>query len=139
MSAFQLDVLTPEHRFFSDEVEAVTVDGIDGEMTILKDHEPLVAVLAIGQLRFKLKDGTWRTAVNSQGFIEVGRTKVTIYVQACEWPEEIDINRANAARERAERRLREQQSLRDYHHTQISLARAMARLSATKQHKLDTE
>ncbi len=139
MSTFHLDVLTPERRFFSDEVEAVTVDGIDGQMTIYKDHEPLVAVLVIGELRLKLNTGKWRTAVNSQGFIEVSHGKVTIYVQACEWPEDIDINRANAARERAERRLREQQSLRDHHHTQISLARAMARLRATTQRTLDTE
>ncbi len=139
MSTFQLDVLTPERRFFSDQVEAVTVNGIDGEMTILKNHEPIVAVLAIGKVRFKLKDGTWRTAVNSQGFIEVEHEGVTIYVQACEWPEEIDINRAKAAKERAERRLREQRSLMEYHHTQISLARAMARLRATTQRSIDTE
>jgi F-type H+-transporting ATPase subunit epsilon len=128
MSTFRLEILTPEHRFFDDEAEAVTVNCMDGEMTIMRNHEPLIAVLAIGQMRIKQKDGVWRNAFNSEGFIEVTQELVTIYVQACEWPEDIDVNRARAARQRAERRLLEQKSRLDYQHAQISLARALARL-----------
>jgi len=139
MSTFRLEVLTPEHRFFSDEVQAVTVDCPDGQMTIYRDHEPVIAVLAIGMMRIKLLDGTWKNAVNTEGFIEVKRDAVTVYVQACEWPEDIDVNRANAAKERAERRLHEQKSRLQYHHFQISLSRAMARLRVSQQHDIDWE
>ncbi len=139
MEIFHLDIMTPEHRFFEDEVQALTVDCSDGEMTIYKNHQTMVAALAIGQMRIKLKDGTWREAVNSEGFVEVNHDVVNVYVQACEWPEDIDINRAKAALERAERKLREQKSRLAYHHSQISMARAMARLQATTHQKFDTD
>lgn len=139
MSTFHLDILTPEHCFFSGDVQALTVDSDNGQMTILRDHVPMIANLVIGELHIKREDGTWRSAFNSEGFVEINHECVLAYVQACEWPEDIDINRAKAALERAERRMREQQSRLAYHHSQISMARAMARLRVSNQHTFDTD
>jgi F-type H+-transporting ATPase subunit epsilon len=137
MKTFSLDVLTPEHRFFKGDVRAVTVEGTDGQLTIYPDHMPLIAGLAIGQMSILNEDGQWRHAFTSEGFIEVRHNVVLVFVQACEWPEEIDINRAKAAAERAGRKLRERRSRLAYRHSQISMARAMARLRTSSQHDID--
>jgi F-type H+-transporting ATPase subunit epsilon len=106
-------------------------------MTIYRDHIPLIAGLAIGEMRIRFADGAWNSAFTSIGFIEVRRDKVIVFVQACEWPEDIDVNRAREAAERAERKMRENQSRMQYRHSQISLARAMARLRASGQRDID--
>jgi F-type H+-transporting ATPase subunit epsilon len=132
MSAlFNLKILTPEHIFFSDDVEAVTVSAPDGHLTVLAHHTPLICPMTVGAIRIK-SGGSWRECVNSEGFIEVHHEGALIFVQACEWPEEIDASRAEQARRRAEEHLRQQRSLAEYNRSKIALARAMARLSATK-------
>ena len=128
MSAlFTLEILTPERCFLREQVEALTVDCPDGQLTVLGGHAPLIGALCVGTLRIK-QNGAWREAFHSEGFLEVRPDEVLVFVQACEWPEEIDSVRAHAAAERAEKRIRSKQSLSDYHLTQLSLARAMMRL-----------
>jgi len=128
MSAvFPLEILTPEHQFFLGEVEALTITSIDGELTILEDHAPIIAPLAVGSIKLK-QNGQWREAFQSEGFLEAGPWGAKLFVQACEWPENIDARRAEAARKRAEERLRQKRSIEEYHASQIALARAMARL-----------
>ena len=70
MNTFKLEVLTPRREFYSGDVEAVTIVLEDGEMTLLKDHEPMLAALEIGEMRIKTADG-WKNAFASQGFVEV--------------------------------------------------------------------
>ena len=127
---FELSVMTPEREFFSGQVEALSVDGLDGQFSVLAGHAPMVATLEIGTLRIK-QDGQWREAVNSEGFMEVLNNRVVVFVQTCEWPEEIDLQRAQEAKRRAEELLRQKQSLLEYGGSKIALARAMARLSAS--------
>ena len=127
---FELSVMTPEREFFSGQVEALSVDGLDGQFSVLAGHAPMVAALEIGTLRIK-QDGQWREAVNSEGFMEVLNNRVVVFVQTCEWPEEIDLQRAQEAKRRAEELLRQKQSLLEYGGSKIALARAMARLSAS--------
>jgi F-type H+-transporting ATPase subunit epsilon len=128
---FNLQILTPERIFFSGDVEAVTVPAPDGGLTVLAHHTPLVCPLAVGTIGIK-QDGVWRECVNSEGFMEVRHDGALIFVQACERPEEIDASRAEQARRRAEEHLRQKRSLAEYQQSKIALARAMARLSATK-------
>ncbi len=128
---FKLEILTPERQFLDCEVEAVTVTAPDGELTVLADHAPLVATMDIGSIRIK-RDGQWREAFISEGFIEVKSEGTLIFTQACEWPEEIDASRALAAEKRAAERLRQKQSVTEYKQTKIALSRAMARLRVTK-------
>lgn len=126
---FELSIMTPERQFFSGQVEALTITGIDGQMTVLAGHAPMVASLAVGEISIK-QDGVWREAVNSEGFMEVLQDSVVVFVQACEWPEDIDMRRAEEAKHRAEERIRQRQSIWENKSSKIALARAMVRLRA---------
>lgn len=129
---FHLEILTPERHFFNGEVEAITVNAPNGQITILANHAPLIVPLSTaGEIRIK-QNGQWRIAVSSEGFLETTATETLVFVQACEWPEEIDENRALAAERRAQELLRQKRSIAEYKQTQMALARAMARLRVSK-------
>ena len=130
---FDLSIMTPERQFFSGQVEALTITGIDGQMTVLAGHAPMVASLAVGEISIK-QDGKWREAVNSEGFMEVLQDSVVVFVQACEWPEDIDMRRAEEAKHRAEERIRQRQSIWENKSSKIALARAMVRLRAGRRY-----
>ncbi|HCC37656.1 MAG TPA: ATP synthase F1 subunit epsilon [Treponema sp.] len=103
---FVFEVHTPYHPFFSGDVEAVTLTLIDGEIGIYANHSPFTAIVTSGLLRVKDKDGAWRTAFISGGILEVKEHKTVLIVQAAEWPEEIDKERAIASGERAEEKIK---------------------------------
>lgn len=124
---FHVDIYTPERLFLSDEVEALTVTTIDGQWQVLKGHVPITAPLSVGRLSVK-KDGQWRTAFQSEGFLEVGRDGVVVFAQALEWPEEIDQRRAEEAEHRAKEKLRQRKSMLEYQMGKAALARAAERL-----------
>lgn len=124
---FMLEIITPERAFFRGEVESVIFPTADGYMSVQKLHEPMVAAITVGDMRFCV-DGKWKQCTTSEGFVEVRPDETIIFSQAVEWPDEIDIRRAQEARERAEERLRQTQSYQEYMRNQISLARAMVRL-----------
>ena len=128
---FSLHVLTPEREFFGGEVEAVTVTAPDGSVTILAGHTPFITPVVSGVIRIK-RDGVWEDSVNTEGFMEVNRHGVMVFVQACEHPDEVDRKRAEEAMRRAEERLRQKQSISEYRQSKLALARAMARLRITK-------
>lgn len=134
MSSFHLEIVTPERKFFEGDVETVIVKTPEGEMGILKDHEPAVVAIDTGIIRI-LVDGQWKEAVVTQGFMEVTHQKTIAFVDTAEWPEEIDINRAKEAKARAEERLQQQIALIEHLRSQAALARALARLKVTKQVK----
>nr|MDD6335079.1 ATP synthase F1 subunit epsilon [bacterium] len=137
MATFPLEILTPEHQFFAEEVEALTISTTDGELTILKGHAPIIAPLMVGTIKIK-QNGTWREAFQSEGFLEVNAQGAHLFVQACEWPEDIDVHRAEAAERRARERMRQQRSLQEYKWSQIALTRAMMRLRITN-HKINLD
>lgn len=131
-ATFRLDIITPERTFFSGDVESIIIPTPDGQMGILKGHEPIVISIDIGTIKL-LFEGKWLECATSEAFMEVRPDEVIIFSQAMEWPEEIDINRAMAAKERAEERLRQQRSYQDYMQSKIALARAMVRLKVGRQ------
>jgi F-type H+-transporting ATPase subunit epsilon len=106
----------------------------EGEMGILKDHTPMVVAVSIGPIRIQ-KDGEWLEAVLSEGFMEIKQDKTVVLVDTAEWPNEIDINRAKAAKERAEERLQRQLSQAEYVRSKAALAKAMARLRVSREIK----
>lgn len=124
---FMLEIITPERAFFRGEVESVVFPTADGYMSVQKMHEPMVAAITVGDMRI-LADGQWKQCTISEGFMEVRPDEVIIFSQAVEWPHEIDLRRAQEAKERAEERLRQRRSYQEYMQSQISLARAMVRL-----------
>ena len=124
---FYLEIITPERQFYIGPAEALILTAVDGEMGIYPGHEPVVTVIEPGELRYKA-EGQWEPAAVGSGFAEIKPDYVILLVGFAEHPEEIERKRAEAARERAEERLRQKQSIQEYHVSQASMARAMLRL-----------
>ena len=100
-----LEVVTPERLLLQIDVDSVQVPGLDGELGILPGHTPLISQLRpAGLLTYTVNGATSQLAV-SAGFAEVLPDRVKILAETAERPEEIDVARAIAAKERAERRL----------------------------------
>ena len=131
-STFSFEILTPEHSFFSGEIEALTFTSTDGEWTVLKDHAPMIVVLSPGVVEIK-QNGVWKSAVNSEGYMEVGPHRTILFAQTCEWPEDVDRSRAERAERRAREALRQSHSQAEFRANQAMLARAMARLRNNRQ------
>lgn len=125
VSKMQLDIVTPERKVYSDEVDMVITRAAEGDIGILPRHAPLVSPLKITAVRIKKGDQESVIAV-SGGFLEVRPDKVTILAETAELPEEIDVERAKAAKERAEARLKSKEG--DMKRAELALARAMNRL-----------
>ena len=104
MPEFNCEILTPYRRFYSGKAESITFVTHDGQVEVLANHESLVAPVRIGQLRLVV-DGKARTAAVTEGFARVKAGKVDLFVDAAEWPEEIDRERAEKALGRATKRL----------------------------------
>ena len=99
---FPLEVYTPYRVFYTGSVEAITLTLIDGEAAVYASHSPFTAPVTSCLLKIKDKDGVWKTAFTAEGILEVKRHKTVLISDAAEWPEEIDYERAKAAKERAE-------------------------------------
>ncbi len=130
---FHLEIIATDRIFFQGEAEHLVITAIDGLIGILPGHEPLVTSLPTGELKYMV-DGKWKYAAISEGFIEVMPDHSTILAESCELPEEIDIKRAEEARERAREMLRQKQSIQEYYQTQAALNRAMNRLKVSQKH-----
>ncbi|WP_352404249.1 F0F1 ATP synthase subunit epsilon [Sporanaerobacter acetigenes] len=128
MANFLLEIVTPDRMFFSGEVEMVVARGVEGDFAVLKGRAPLVTPLTIGKVKIKTEDGKERIAAVSNGYIEVASEKTTIIADSAEWPEEIDIERAKKAKERAEKRLKNRQDGLDVARAEMALKRAINRL-----------
>jgi F-type H+-transporting ATPase subunit epsilon len=102
--SLQLDVITPERRLLSEQVDAVTVPGLGGELGILPGHTPLISQLQTGVLSYTRGAETRRLLV-SGGFVEVNDDRVSVLTDLAELPGEIDAARARLERDDAEKRL----------------------------------
>lgn len=127
MASFLLEIVTPERRVYSDQADMIIVKGVDGELGILPQHIPLVTPLKIAPMTIKKGNQKHFVAING-GFLEVRKDKVVILAESAELPEQIDPDRARAAKERAERRLSAKQDESDYRRAELALQRAMNRL-----------
>lgn len=132
MAQFNLEIVTPNREFLNEDVEMLVVRTVDGDIAILKNHIPLVTPLTIGILKLNYPDGTSKIAALSGGFMEVTKEKTTIVTDSAEWPGEIDEERAEQARKRAEERLKRQESGLDVARAEIALKRSLNRLNAKR-------
>lgn len=137
MTNFPLEIVTPDRMFFSGEVESVIVRGVDGDLAVLKNRAPLVTPLKIGKVRIII-DGKEKVAALCNGYIKVSKEKTTIISDSAEWPEEIDIKRAEEAKKRAEKRLKEKPSEIDTKRAKLALRRALNRLDVAKMKNIDS-
>ena len=124
----KLEVVTPERRLLSEEVNSVTVPGRNGEMEILPGHAALISELKTGVLSYH-QDGTVFQLHVSGGFIEVNHDRVSVLAEIAERPEEIDAARARLSRERTEKQLSSWSGAEeDFEKARAKLERSMVRL-----------
>lgn len=128
---FKLHVITPERRFYDGEASMVELTTTEGEIGVYRNHIPLTAIVAPGVLKIH-EEGEVKEAALMSGFIEILPERITIMAEVAEWPDEIDGNRAEEARIRAERRLKEESGEIDTMRAELALRRALVRLSLRK-------
>ncbi len=129
MTTIRLEVVTPEKMIFSDDVDMILAWGVEGQLGILPHHAPLMTMLQPGDLVFR-KAGKEESLVISGGFLEVRPDKVVVLADACERAEEIDVARAEAAKERAQKALRTATREVDAAAAEAALRRSLARIKA---------
>ena len=116
MPTIKLDIVTAERLVLSDDVDYVSAPGVDGILGILPRHAPLLTALTIGELHYKKDDQEFSFAIGG-GFMEVRPDQVTVLADSAERADEIDEQRADAARRRA------QESLKEIPHADMEFAR----------------
>ncbi len=130
----KLEIVTAEGTVFADDVNEVVAWGIEGQLGILPHHAPLMTMLQPGDLLIK-KDNEEHYLAISGGFLEVRPDKVIILADACERAEEIDMERAEAARRRAEGILKTRPPDVDTAAAEAALRRSLARIKAAEKRR----
>ncbi|PDO10383.1 MAG: F0F1 ATP synthase subunit epsilon [Candidatus Reconcilbacillus cellulovorans] len=132
MKTFLLEIVTPERVVFSEQVEMIVAEGAEGQLGVLANHVPLVTPLKIAPLKIRKNGKASYLAVNG-GFLEVRKNKAVVLAESAEWPEEIDVERAMAAKARAEQRLKSgRRDEFDYRRAELALQRALNRLQVAR-------
>lgn len=127
----KLEVVTPERKVLSEDISSLIVPAIQGSLGILPNHAPMISGLEPGVVKYKVA-GDYEKMSISGGFLEVSDNKVSILANTAELAEEIDVKRAQAAKERAEKRLHDRTGV-DVLRAEMALKRAIARLKAAGQ------
>ncbi|MFH0914661.1 MAG: F0F1 ATP synthase subunit epsilon [Chloroflexota bacterium] len=127
----KVDIVTAEKRVFTGEVDAIVAPGVEGQLGILPHHAPLMTMLAPGELLLR-KDNEETLMAISGGFLEVRPDRVIVLADSAERAEEIDIARAEAAKERARERLRAHPPGVDDARVIAALQRSLARLKVAE-------
>lgn len=128
MKTFALKILASDRVFYEGRCQMAVLPAQDGQIGIMADHAAVVIALDVGELRVQKEDGSEAAAVIGKGIMQFVNNRMTVLVESAEYPEEIDKKRALAAKHRAEERMRQKQSIQEYHQSQAALARALARL-----------
>ena len=122
----RLKVYSPSRIFFEGDAELVEFTTTEGEIGVYRNHVPLTVVVAPGVLRIT-KDGETKEATLLEGFATILQDEIVVLSEACEWPEEIDVHRAEEAKIRAERRMKSETET-NYSRAELALRRALIRL-----------
>jgi len=132
MNTFLVEIVTPERKVYGEQATMVVVTGSEGELGIMPNHIPLVTPLRIAPVTIK-RDGSVDTVAVHGGFIEVRKDKVVILAESAELSEDINVERAEAAKQRAEQRISvARRDEIDFRRAELSLQRAMNRLKVRK-------
>lgn len=134
MAELNLEIITPEKPVFKDNIEAVTIPGTLGSFQILKDHAPLISSFEVGVIKVK-KSSTESFYTTSGGTVEVNDNHVLVLADSFEKINDIDVDRAEQAKKRAEERLqRKSEAEIDEARAKAALNRALNRLNAVKKY-----
>ena len=124
---FDLEIITPDRVFYKGEASMIEFNTTEGEIGVYKDHIPLTVIIKPGVLTITSEEDKKKAALHS-GFATIMQDKVTILAEVIEWDDEIDEERAEAAKQRAEERLRANQASVDMARAEAALLRAVARI-----------
>lgn len=127
-----LEIITPEKTELKAEINALSAPSVSGSLGILFNHAPIVALLDIGELSYKDMKNTEQVLAISDGVLEVHKNKISVLVHSAEKPDEIDVERARKAKERAEKRLRDKTHNIDLTRAEAALKRSLLRLKLSK-------
>lgn len=130
---FRLKVISPDRIFFDGEADMIEVKTTEGDMGVLKGHIPLTAIVAPGMLKI-INGQDEKVAALLDGFIEILGDHVTILAESCEWPDEIDVHRAEEAKLRAERRLKGADGEINETRAEMALRRSLIRLEIAEKY-----
>ena len=130
---FSLDIVTPTRTVFSGDVRSFSAPGEAGSFQILFNHAPFLSSITVGQVRVVDPTGAESRYATSGGFVEVNNNKVILLAETAERSDEIDVQRAEKAKERAAQRLREEERI-DEERARVALARAINRLKIAEKH-----
>ncbi|SDX26664.1 F0F1 ATP synthase subunit epsilon [Paenibacillus sp. CF384] len=128
MSSFLLEIVTPERKVYAQDVNMIIVKASEGEMGILPNHIPMVTPLRIAPVTIK-KDRSEETIAVNGGFLEIRKDKVVILAESAELPGDIDLSRAESAKQRAEQRINGKRDEYDQLRAELALQRALNRIS----------
>ncbi|HOO55397.1 MAG TPA: F0F1 ATP synthase subunit epsilon [bacterium] len=125
---FSLEIMTPLKSAFKGDAQSLIAKGTEGYFGVLSNHAPMLAALDFGPLFIRDGEGKDHWFVVSNGFFEVRQNRAALLIETCESKEEVDVERAKAAKERAEKRLSERDTNIDVERARNALARALARI-----------
>jgi F-type H+-transporting ATPase subunit epsilon len=129
-TSLELQVVTPERLLLREQVDEVEIPGSEGYFGVLPGHTPLLASLMVGEMWYRKGQEKTYLAI-AFGFAEVLPDRVTILARLAERAEEIDVERAESARKRAEDRLAQQQAAVDYERARTALLKSLTRLQVS--------
>lgn len=128
-----LEIVTPDKNFYEGDVEMFVIETTEGEIGVLSDHEPLVTPVSIGHIWIKIDESSEiKNASCSKGFLTINENIATVVVDSAEWQEEIDVERAKAAKERAKKLLESRHDEIDVVRAKAAVKRAMNRVRISK-------
>jgi F-type H+-transporting ATPase subunit epsilon len=128
---FALRIIEPDNVFYEGDVEMAEFNTTEGEIGIYRNHVPMTVIIKPGVLTITEPDGEKKAALHA-GFAEILPDKVTILAEAIEWPDEIDVERAQSAEERARERIAARGEGIDLDRASVALQRALARINCLK-------
>ena len=126
---FAVEIITPDRIFFTGEADFLEFTTSEGQIGVYKNHIPMTSVLAPGVVTIHNGEETKKAAVHA-GFSEILGEKVTLLAELAEWPDEIDVERAESARKRAEERLMNKTEDLDIKRAEFALRKALIRIDA---------
>ena len=129
---FALKIITPERVFYEGAAEMVEFNTTEGEIGVLKKHSPMTVIIKPGILTITEDGDHVKEAALHEGFATILPDQVTIMAEIIEWPAEIDLERAEAAKQRATERIEKADSETDIARAQTALMRAVCRIQAVK-------
>ena len=128
---FALRIITPDKVFYEGDVEMTEFNTTEGEIGIYRNHVPMTVIIKPGVLTITESEGEKKAALHA-GFVEILPDKVTILAEAIEWPDEIDVERAQSAEERARERIAAKGEGIDLDRASVALQRALARINCLR-------